>query len=551
MGVFFGTYRWILYVGLGFALVTFVCTACFLMGTGGGFVSPDETANQFFIDHFAATGSFRAGEPLNTVLDNRLHPRSILAAGGNLLPVSFLGLLVLYGAMASMIGSSLAPFLTICLAVAASFAWYGIVRRITHSRSAAYLALFLLVLLPPWMYYTARLLMPNVPFVSFLLLAWWLYLRAQETSRMWLVALSGSCLGMALTIRPSEGVWVLPIVFLAWLVFRKQTSWRTFGIFLGGMSAPLMVLAWYQWQTYGAFWLNGYTFHVPTTPTVGGDVPTASSVPLSFRQRVETYLLPIFPFGIHPRRILQTIYQYGRLFWWITLPCVVAWCWYGKQVWEAYRQRKQWTQAFLFAVGVFLAGAWLFVAYGSWNIHDNPDPTSVTIANSYVRYWLPLYVASTLPLAFLLITWVRALGALWRHGVVGILCAAYAGASLFSVYYQSDDSLVRMRQVLVRAHKTTTEVFALTKKESVIVVDRADKLFFPGRRVIYPLRSDDTYELLPRIAAQVPVYYFGISFPEADIDYLNTIKLPPLGLSIQHIATFGEESLYLFSPQPL
>ena len=84
----------------------------------------------------------------------------------------------------------------------------------------------------------------------------------------------------------------------------------------------------------------------------------------------------------------------------------------------------------------------------------------------------------------------------------------------------------------------------LTEVDAVIIVDRADKLFFPDRRVIYPLRDEKTYALMLQIVALVPLYYYGITLPQADIDYLNGDKLKAMGLQIDFVENFGEESLY-------
>ena len=76
-------------------------------------------------------------------------------------------------------------------------------------------------------------------------------------------------------------------------------------------------------------------------------------------------------------------------------------------------------------------------------------------------------------------------------------------------------------------------IMTLTEPESVIVVDRADKYLFPYRRVVVPLRDDKTYAGLPALVKNVPMYYFGITFPQTDIDYLNNDKLKALGLQIE------------------
>jgi hypothetical protein len=47
-----------------------------------------------------------------------------------------------------------------------------------------------------------------------------------------------------------------------------------------------------------------------------------------------------------------------------------------------------------------------------------------------------------------------------------------------------------------------------------------------------------------QIVALVPLYYYGITLPQADIDYLNGDKLKAMGLQIDFVENFGEESLY-------
>ena len=104
--------------------------------------------------------------------------------------------------------------------------------------------------------------------------------------------------------------------------------------------------------------------------------------------------------------------------------------------------------------------------------------------------------------------------------------------------------LIEAAAILDRSAEIRTRVLARTEPEAVIIVDRADKLFFPHRRVVFPLRDERTYELMPRIVLRVPLYYYGVTFPPQDIEYLNTRKLKDLGLQIEFIETFDEESLY-------
>jgi hypothetical protein len=51
--------------------------------------------------------------------------------------------------------------------------------------------------------------------------------------------------------------------------------------------------------------------------------------------------------------------------------------------------------------------------------------------------------------------------------------------------------------------------------------------------------------MLPHLIEHVPVYYYGITLPEKDLQFLNEQKLGPQALRIEFVETFGVESLYL------
>ncbi|MEK7619920.1 MAG: hypothetical protein AAB413_01630, partial [Patescibacteria group bacterium] len=88
-----------------------------------------------------------------------------------------------------------------------------------------------------------------------------------------------------------------------------------------------------------------------------------------------------------------------------------------------------------------------------------------------------------------------------------------------------------------------------TEGNAVLIVDRGDKLFFPHRHVWYPLRDEATYEAMPSILESTTLYYYGITFPQTDLDYLNDSRLKRMGLGIEIVQTYADESLYrLFKP---
>jgi hypothetical protein len=109
------------------------------------------------------------------------------------------------------------------------------------------------------------------------------------------------------------------------------------------------------------------------------------------------------------------------------------------------------------------------------------------------------------------------------------------------------DGILASRRAMDSFIGKRARIMTLTEPESVIIVDRADKYLFPYRRVIVPLRDDKTYAVLSELVKDVPTYYFGITFPQTDLDYLNGDKLRALDLKIELVETMHEESLYKFS----
>src|SRR3989338_5706310 len=72
------------------------------------FNSPDETANFYFTKLFAESGQLAVENPLPVDLG----PRAMRAEGGRLSPGIFLGIILLYGAIAKVFGSWIIIYLT-------------------------------------------------------------------------------------------------------------------------------------------------------------------------------------------------------------------------------------------------------------------------------------------------------------------------------------------------------------------------------------------------------------------------------------------------------
>lgn len=546
--------RWIL---AAFALLAFLgCLV--LLRVGGMYVSPDETANAFFAKTFVRTGALSVFEPLNATLGEALHPRSVVSIASHLVPSGFVGLPVIFGTIASTTGYWSLPFLTPLLAALAVFAWYATIKKI-FDREVALLSAILLAIHPAWWYYSARSFMPNVPFVALLVLAaFLLVVRPSRGQRFAVVdpALAGALVSLALFVRPSEAIWLALASVLASLPLvmgRRGQGWsivtsrNAIAAFLAGLAIASIPFFAFNAATYGSPVTTGYTVAVTSTnhprPLLdeGGEAPLDSAT-----QRLGDVL---FPFGIVRHDIKVNMLSYGfGLFWWLTILSVIGFplAFPRKSLAREHHAARQSYVAF-----AVVASAYLALMYGSWTFYDNPDPTQVTIANSHVRYWLPAFVLAT-PFAALGIRWVsrRAFTDFARRAAVAVLVTLCLGLSVRVAFLSPQDGTVAAANGLAEARSVRSAVLDLTEKDSVIVVDRGDKLFFPYRRVLYPLRSEDTYALMPRIALRVPLYYYGITLPQKDVDWLNAEKLAGLGLRIDLVQSFDIETLYRISQTP-
>jgi len=542
------------------AVVVMAVGSLVMARPGKLYVSPDETANAFFIDAFADSGKLYVFESLNVAFNDLIHPRSVLSVDARLVPAGFLGLPVLYGTL-SLIGAWIIPLLTPILAAIAVFAWYGIVRRI-FDRDTARLSAVLLALHPAWWYYTARGLMPNVPFLSLLLIGvWFLVVRpiraAQERMSRLDLVFGGVAIGLAVFIRPSEVVWIAIAGLFVAAYYRRAVSVKDIVLVVLSACLALAPLPFLNRDLYGNAFATGYTAGgesgdpdpllstpqpIEPEPIIAEDAPEWWG---SFQGIIE----PILPFGFHPRNLARAVTWYALgLFWWLTLLTIIGFPMAAATKGLA-KEYKQSRRAYLIAGG--LATGWLFLLYGSWVIHDNPDPSTVSIANSYIRYWLPFFVWTT-PFVAGAIHWVsrRAITPLARTVATVAIVLLIAGLNIRAVFFAPEDGLVHAAEVMERSKEIQTRVLQRTEDSAVIIVDRADKLFFPHRAVRYPLRDEVTYALMPRIVLQAPLYYYGITFPQTDLDYLNNEKLKAMDLRIQLVETFDAESLYQITPAP-
>lgn len=509
------------------------------------FVSPDEHAAYVFADAFSDTGSLFISESLNEELSGIIHPRSTIGYADGIVPASFIGFIVFLGTVGAVFGKLAMFFVTPTIAIFTLFFWRDSVKRLFHDGFLADAAAFLLMLHPAFWYYSGRVMMHNVAFLGLLIFgAWWclalpLSARAGKQSRsVWRLfdfGVAGWIFGLALVVRTVEMFWLMAVLGSLAFVYRSQLGWRAMVSFMIGFGIAMSCLASVNTMVYGAPFVNGYTSHYPYAEVLAADVVVSDSV--------ETHTNFLLPFGFHEHNILDNIWHYGwKLYPWMSVLALIGIVFV---VFEKNQHRNLWRGLVILTLCL---AVWLGAVYGSWKIIDNPDPSIISLGNSHVRYWLPLFALGTIFGAKTL-HYLYGDGSRLRIVQVGGIAFLLVLLSTRLVFF-GHDGFVPSRAALQTFAVKKVAILAATEPDSIVVVDRADKYLFPERRVVVPLRSEATYAALPAMLEFVPVYYFGITLPVEDIAYLNTQKLPPLGLKIELLDTVQEESLYRFVAVP-
>lgn len=517
----------------------FLSTLWLVLGQEGVFThvfnSPDENANFVFARQFAETGSFAIDEPLNSELSGVIHSRSALGLWDDIVPRSFLGFPLLSSLFIWLMGASAGLLLTPLLAVAGVVAWRSTVLKLFENRRVADLSALFLMIHPAFWYYTGRTMMHNVAFVSLLIIGTWLLVVNPLKKNDWLSAgVAGIVIGFAIAVRASEVIWIVALIAAGVWWLRSVVTVRAWGAFLLGLILAAIPFALLHQDLYGAFYLTGYTVQ---------DTPQAQLLLETPPEQVEVVEVPesaagvlgyLLPFGFHERNILNNVWWYGMwLYPWMSLLSFVGilLALKGKDV--------KWRRL---VVATLLLAAWLGVVYGSWTIVDNPDPSVVSLANSHVRYWLPLFVLAS-PFAALAIDQLLKRARIHTQAFATFLVAGTVILSGWLVIF-GQDGFVKTRQSLEEfAHKRTV-LLAQTEPGDIVIVDRADKFLFPDRRIITPLRSEVTYGLLPRMSELEDVYYFGITLPREDLEFLNEDKFADFDLRFEEVIEVDNETLY-------
>ncbi|HTK60707.1 MAG TPA: hypothetical protein VL283_05905 [Candidatus Baltobacteraceae bacterium] len=463
--------------------------------------SPDETANAFWAARVASGEPLRVEDALVASAAGVIHPRSMVVSGGALVPGSFPGIILLYGVFTFLFKIPFFIYTPILTALAGLC--LGLLVSRLFDRKVGFWTAALFFVHPAVLYYGARGMFHNVLFIDAVVFAAALFVLRPLSTFFGARALADDAMGgfilaWALVIRTSEAVWVLP-AFAAFLPFAGKQRWRRLAIALIGALVPIIVFMRINATLYGSPFRTAYSSSAPVAAETESVAPTA-----------EPAVTPatILPFGLHPRLAAHNVWNYGlKLFWWQSILAAAGFAWW------IYGYRKATSPQKVYALAALLTAAWLAALYGSWRILDRFDPADVTVGTSYVRYFLPAYVAS-LPFAALAL--VRFAGLVRKPAAIPavlVLCAAF---SVHLTVFAGDESLRAVRRTLEGNAVKKATLLEWIEPEAVVMTERFDKLLVPERLRIIPTTDAGAFAAAARAAAYAPAYWYGLEPSEAE-----------------------------------
>ncbi len=528
-------------------------------------LSPDETANYIFTKLYAQERRLTIFEKYNLYANDIMHPRSFRSDFGVLKPVSFLGIILIFGKIASLFSYKIIPFLTPLFASIGLFFYYLLVKEF-FGRFNALLSVFILSFFPVYIYYSARSMFHNVLFVVLLVAGFYFLVIANkkrskvkiyktyiDIKKYIITAFAGLFIGLAVIVRASELFWLAPILLFIWFLNIRKINILQIVIFLSFVFLALLPVMRYNQILYGRPYYGGYTkmnYSLDNIKKASSELIKVNTN-FSISKRVDLiYKIKnsLFPFGIDLNKSFRMFRYYfidmfPSLFWASIFGLVI----FLKNPFKL--QKKH----FVFLLTCLFFSYLLILYYGSWDFHDNPDYSQHTIGNSYTRYWLPIYLGA-IPFTSLFLEHItkkiRKIFSCQHNPFRNklspkLLAAAFliAIVSLISfdfvtfVLWGSDEGLIYSAQKQIEAKEEFEKVMNLTENNAVIITFYHDKLFFPQRKVVVGLFDDKNMVAQYAVLAKyLPVYYYNFNLPLDAINYLNNRRLDEVGLQIKKIS---------------
>jgi len=516
-------------------------------GTDVKFSSPDETANYFWISRIARGKPLYYFEELNGLGNNLVHPRSVNAVGGKIVPGSFLGMIIIYGFLAKIFGLWVVPYLTPFFSVLGIVFFYLLIKEIFQKKTISLLAAMLLSFIPPWLYYSSRGMYHNILFMSLLIMGIYELFYIFGTGHIksfkfkvlnfnlilnslilkyFLYFFVGLLIGLAIITRTAEIVWVGVTVIFIFALHFKKIHWPGFFLFLCGLYLPALILMYHNQILYGQVISAGYRSIIPE----GGVGEMVDSWVL--------WQILITPFGFDLKLILVNSfnYLYNFLPYWSAPVVVGAFLFLvlpSKSIQINYKKR------IIYFAYCLLLTAYLLIFYGSWSITDRIDQANLSLGTSYVRYWLPIYVVSMPFLAAFILQSSNFLISnhfkfkiVYRAALVFAMIILFFMPSLNLTVHKTDESLFLLKGLSEVRIKSAIINEIVLANDITVLYKQADKIFFPERKkIIVDLVAPADYEALARLIKLRNIYYYTFA-PASTVEFISRRDFEPHGMKI-------------------
>lgn len=492
------------------------------------FTAPDEIINYSAVRAYVDHGTFSITEAIPEDTGGVIKPRGTQVLDGNVIPLSYLSFPFILASIAKLFGEWSIYLFTPILGALALLAYYSLVREYLGEFKAR-ISLILVASFPSVFFFTYKALWHNMPFTSFLILAVWSIRSAGRTRHWTQFGLAGLLTGAALSIRPNEAVWALPLmVVLFFLNNSRRINWRILfaGVCVIAAVLPTLLL---NAKTFGGPFSFGYTLAIERQSAGETGTPSLASIRrllLPARPTLEHYQTATRWYAIDIAPFHFVFFVIGAFALWL--------------------QRDRLMKRWLILSGI--CSAWLYYYY--FGTIYSGYPTNVlepSIGSSYLRYLLP----ATFFLSPFLAVGITAISDAYRRttgrsSMATVLTIGLCLSGLFVTALNRDSGLVKyLSSDVPGIRQARQEIVSQTAPDAVIIAGRKDKTFFPVRdRVMgYNDVGQAQLDILPKLLGNYEIYYNDASGREAP-DW--SAQAGKSGYHLEQVGLIGPDPLYRF-----
>lgn len=352
----------------------------------------------------------------------------------------------------------LGSFLIVILVASSAYPLFRFVRPL--GATSALTSLLVYLSFPTVLLYTNRGLFPNLPVVALGLWCMWLLRRERSSLEVTVGSAAGLCLGLALIIRPTEAIWLLPwVVWSAWghATIQRVASAAVTALIVCMVGYAASVITYEHWWPVVGYWLRDI-------------VPGAVTSPAAAATPSGGLLRQLIPFGMHPRAMWWNVqtFLFGMMGWW-TLISLLGLAWWGIKRWK---KQIVWQEA----APILLAGwtlAVLLLLYGQSAYVDNIQGNAA-LGNSFLRYVLPIVPLLAIGIGLLA---ERLKDVRYGPVLAGVMVTALVAYGGFLGLRGGVESIFSVHEELMRYERIRSVAQADLPAGTVMLSERSDKIF--------------------------------------------------------------------------